>query len=104
MAQKPGKPEKRGSENGLADVKQRIEQLGVDAVGGKGRAFGQDADGIMAVQAFLMAGDHPEIPDTRLIVQFLAKQPGGVLDEDRIRGVQFRKRLVVSRNRHNPDA
>ena len=54
-------------------MKQRLEQTRVQAIAGKGLAFSQDTDGIMAVQTFLMAGNHPKIPNSRRRVKLFAK-------------------------------
>ena len=48
---------------GLADVEQRRKQARIKAFLREGRPFGQHADRVMAVQAFLMACDNAEIAD-----------------------------------------
>ncbi len=55
-----------------ADVEQGREQPRVEAFGREGRALGQDRHGVMAVQAFLMAGHHAEIADARVGLQLSA--------------------------------
>ena len=62
------------------DVEQRLEQPRVQAFLRKGRAFGQQADGIMAVQAFLMAGQHTEIADARIALEHGAERACRILD------------------------
>ena len=63
----------------------------------EGLALGQHAHRIMAVQAFLMAGHHAEVIDPRIGVQAFGKQPRGILDEDRVGGVEFREGLFILR-------
>ena len=58
-----------------ADVKQRAEQLGVDALSRKGIALRQNRDRIMTVQAFLVAGHNAKITHPRFGLQLLAEQP-----------------------------
>ncbi len=52
-------------------MEERIEKLWVKAFGGEHITFAQDADGIMAVQAFLMAGDNAKIADADVRLQLL---------------------------------
>ena len=85
----------RGVSGALAHVEQRVEQARIEAVAGEGLALGQDADRVVAVQAFLVAGDDAEIADPRIALQLLAEQPRGVLDKDRVGGVQFGKGLFI---------
>ena len=46
--------------------------------------FCQHRNRIMAMQAFLMAGNHTEIADARVILQLLAKQPRGIFNKNGI--------------------
>ena len=55
----------------------------------------------MAVQTFLMAGHHAEIAHMVIRQQLGAEQTGGVLDKDRIGGIQLGKRLFVLAFDHN---
>ena len=50
----------------LADVEKGREQPWIEAGLREGRPLSQKADSIMAVQAFLVAGDHAEIADPRI--------------------------------------
>ena len=76
-------------------MKQRAKQARVKALRRECRPLGQQADGIVRMQTFLMAGQHPEIADPRILLQLLAKQPGRILDKDRVGGVQLGKGLFI---------
>ncbi len=78
-----------------ADVKQRGEQLGVDALRGKRVALRQNADRIMTVQAFLVAGYDTEITDAGVRLQLLAEQTRRIFDKYRVGGVQLGKGLFI---------
>ena len=71
------------------------EQPRVQAAGRKHFALGQHRNGIMAVQAFLMAGNDPEILNPGIPLQRLTEQPGRILDKNRICRVQFGKGLFI---------
>ena len=70
---------------------QRLEKARVEADAVEGLAFGQDRHGIVAVQAFLMAGDHAEIAHAHVRLELFGEKPRRVLDKDRVGGVQFGK-------------
>ena len=55
------------SQQSLSNVKKRTEQFGIKAGSRETRPFGQYADSIVAMQAFLMRGDNTEIPDTVIL-------------------------------------
>ena len=88
------KPDMRHN-HALADVEKRIEQLRVEALRRKGITLDQHADGIMTMQAFLMARDNAEVPYPRLRKKLFAKEPRRILDEDRVGSVQLSKSLFV---------
>lgn len=56
-----------------ADVKEGREELGIKAVRREKIALGQDGHSVMAVQAFLVAGQHAVIPDARVRLELLGK-------------------------------
>ena len=76
-------------------MEERVEELRVEALRGKSIALGQHANGIMAVQAFLMACHNAEIPYPRIREELFTKEPRRILDEDRVGGVQLGKGLFV---------
>ena len=80
-----------------ADIEalKRGEEPRIEAFGREGRPLGQHADRVVAVQAFLVARHHAEIADARIVVQRAGKEAGGILDEDRVGGVEFREGLFV---------
>jgi len=90
-----------GAVDQLSNVEQRRKQFWINAVCFKRRPVRQNRNCIMAVQAFLMAGDHPEIPDTGVGLQLLTKQPRGVFDKDRVGRVQLCKGLFVLAFHHH---
>ena len=55
----------------------------------------------MAVQAFLMAGNHAEIADTFVGKQLLTKQPCSVFNKDWVGGVQLCKGLFIFAFHHH---
>ncbi|MPL84436.1 hypothetical protein SDC9_30401 [bioreactor metagenome] len=80
---------------------QRSEESRIEADGRKGRPLGQHGHRIVTVQAFLMACHHPEIAHPRIGEQARGEDPHRILDEDRMRGVEFRKGLLVLALHHH---
>ena len=79
----------------LAHMKQRVKEFWINAVHFECLTFGQDADGIMAVQAFLMAGDDTKITNPPPCMKLFAKKPRRIFDKDWIGGIQLGKGLFV---------
>ena len=67
---------------GLANVEQRLEQARVQAVRFKRRAFRQNRYRVMAVQAFLVAGHHPEVADPMIGLQLLGEQTRRIFNKN----------------------
>jgi len=63
-------------------VDQGFEKTWIVALLSKCIAMGQDRHRIMRVQRFLMACDHPEIPDPVIVAQLLAKQTHCIFDKN----------------------
>ena len=57
----------------LAGVVKRIEKLRIKAFGGESLTLAHDCNGIVRMQAFLMAGNNSEVPDPRIILKLLAE-------------------------------
>jgi len=74
------------------------KHFGINAFRVEAVTLREDRDRVVAVQAFLMAGHHAEIADPGVGLQCLAKRARGVLDKDRVGGVQLCKSLLVLAN------
>ena len=68
----------------LADMEQALEQAGVKAGLLKRGAFGQEADRIMAVQAFLVACQNAEIAHPWIGLQLAREKAGRIFHKDRV--------------------
>ena len=67
-----------------ADVKEACESIGIHAGLRKSWTLCQNRNRVMAVQAFLVTCDHTEIPNTRVTLHLLTKQPSRIFNKNRI--------------------
>ena len=65
------------------------------ALGCECPAFGQYLNGVVAVQAFLVAGNDTKITNALVCAQRFAEQARGVFDKNWIGHIRFSKRLFV---------
>jgi len=71
----------------LAYMEQALEQAGIKTGLLKRGAFGQEADRVMAVQAFLVACQNTEIAHAWISLQLAREKAGRIFHKDRVCGV-----------------